>query len=148
MGEWFEIPKIFVTIGGVWVLVSVWGIVGRWRKGFWRLGFKEALQSIIRIGGILWVMYFILTSVLFLDPLGSWLTVYIEGEEWSKETLWILNSIPIFYVISILLIACWILGKAFSYKPKYSEEEKAFLKDGRLKMKKRLGWFGRFIKVD
>lgn len=147
MEDWFEIPKIFVLAGGVWVLLSIWVIVMRWRRGFWKLGFKEVSQSMVFIGGFTWAMYFLVTSILLLLPLNNWLIAYMEGKEWLESTLWVLNSIPFFYVITILFIACWVLGRTFSYKPKYSEGEKVLLKEERLKWKKKLGWFGKLIKV-
>ena len=143
--EWFEIPNILVVCGIAWTLASITDVVMKWKKGVWRLGFKEAWRHLVMMGGLVWVLYFITTSIALLIPFTNWFREYSVSRYWSSSTLWILDSIPYFYVATVLLFSVWFLSRVLTYKLRYTEEEEMVYKEEKFGLKKRLGWFGRFI---
>lgn len=147
MPDWNLLQNILVFGGGVILLLETFAIVKRWRQGYWKLGFKETSKSIVLIGGFVWLMYAIVFLAGTVAEVADWSEVLVASAvDLSEESLWIMNSLPMFYTISIALFIIWLSGKIFSYKPKYSDEEKALLEEEKAKVKKKWGWFGRFIK--
>ena len=73
MSEWFEIPKVFIVAGITLILANILGLVVRGRKGLWKLGLKEAMGTWSVIGGMVWVMFAIVTGVLLISEATKWI---------------------------------------------------------------------------
>lgn len=137
-----NIDSLFAAIGMAWILLCLLSIITRWIKGFWKLGFKEALVSTLTIGVITWTMLGIIFFILSIPAVVDW----VAGEQAS--VIGTLHPYLIFfYIFTGLTVFILVFGKVISYKPQYSEREQEFLKEENLKWKKKLGWFGRFVKV-
>ena len=131
-----------LIIGLIFLVVSSYCIVSRWRKGFWKLGLKEASEAAIVIMGLVWILYFVVTLISLSIPFGEWCGGYIVGRNWSRDTLWILKGLPYFYVVSTVLLVLLVTTKLFTFRIKRTEAEKTFLEEERIRVGKRLGRFG------
>jgi len=142
--NYFSIPGIFYWAVPLLFVLSMIQIVKRGRKGLWRLGFKETGNSLIWIFGLIYVMFLIVFIVSTTVPI----TGYFETQALRYETeaaRWALMFLPYIYIFTGLMFSIWILVKAWSNPVKYNSKEKEILRKEKMKLKKRLGWFGRFI---
>ena len=143
--NYFSIPGIFYWAVPLLFVLSMIQIVKRGRKGLWRLGFKETGNSLIWIFGLIYVMFLIVFIVSTTVPI----TGYFETQALRYETeatRWALMFLPYIYIFTGLMFSIWILVKAWSNPVKYNSKEKEILRKEKMKLKKRLGWFGRFIR--
>ena len=142
--NYFSIPGIFYWAVPLLFVLGIIQIVKRGRKGLWRLGFKETGNSLIWIFGLIYVMFLIVFIVSTTVPI----TGYFETQALRYETeatRWALMFLPYIYIFTGLMFSIWILVKAWSNPVKYNSKEKEILRKEKMKLKKRLGWFGRFI---
>ena len=143
--NYFSIPGIFYWAVPLLFVLGMIQIVKRGRKGLWRLGFKETGNSLIWIFGLIYVMFLIVFIVSTTVPI----TGYFETQALRYETeatRWALMFLPYIYIFTGLMFSIWILVKAWSNPVKYNSKEKEILRKEKMKLKKRLGWFGRFIR--
>jgi hypothetical protein len=88
----------------------------------------------ILISGFLWIMYFVITSVVLLPPI-----VYqvdnITKTLSNPSSIWIVRSIPLFLVFTVFLVIIG-LGYLVVKQPwiRYNQNEKDFLKRERGKI--------------
>jgi len=142
--NYFSIPGIFYWAVPLLFVLGMIQIVKRGRKGLWRLGFKETGNSLIWIFGLIYVMFLIVFIVSTTVPI----TGYFETQALRYETeatRWALMFLPYIYIFTGLMFSIWILVKAWSNPIRYNSKEKEILRKEKMKLKKRLGWFGRFI---
>ena len=143
--NYFSIPGIFYWAVPLLFVLGMIQIVKRGRKGLWRLGFKETGNSLIWIFGLIYVMFLIVFIVSTTVPI----TGYFETQALRYETeatRWALMFLPYIYIFTGLMFSIWILVKAWSNPIRYNSKEKEILRKEKMKLKKRLGWFGRFIR--
>lgn len=145
--DWGSLQGLLSIAGIAWVVFSLYLIIRRVTQGFWKLGLKESWMGTVVLMGILWACFALIFFVISVPPVMDWIEASSLSRS-SPDTLWVINILPFFYTLSGLTLILYILTKAILYKPKYSEEEQVLLKDEKLKWKKKLGWFGRFIKVE
>ena len=123
-----------------WIVASIGFLVKRKRKGQLKLGLREWFEGFVHIFGFLWLFLFLMVGVLLLRPLVEYFqSLSISG--------WFQFALPWAYFWGLLALFCYLLVELWKWKPKYTEEEKAVLLVERLRFKKKLGWFGRFIKI-
>lgn len=145
--DWGSLQGLLSIAGIAWVVISIYFIIRRITQGFWKLGLKESWMGTVMLMGMLWACFALIFFVISVPPVMDWIEASSLSRS-SPDTLWVINILPFFYTLSGLTLILYILTKAILYKPKYSEEEQVLLKDEKLKWKKKLGWFGRFIKVE
>lgn len=144
--DWGSVQGLLSIAGIAWVVLSVVLIARRATQGFWKLGIKEFWMGTVMLLGVLWACFALILFVISVPPVMGWIEASPMSTS-SPDTLWVVDSLPLFYIFSGMAFILYILAKAIIYKPKYSEKERVFLKEGNLRWKKKLGWFGRFIKV-
>ena len=142
--NYFSIPGIFYWAVPLLFVLSMIQIVKRGRKGLWRLGFKETGNSLIWIFGLIYVMFLIIFVTSTAAPIAGYFETQALRYE-TEATRWALMFLPYIYIFTGLMFSIWILVKAWSNPVKYNSKEKEILRKEKMKLKKRLGWFGRFI---
>ena len=142
--NYFSIPGIFYWAVPPLFVLGMIQIVKRGRKGLWRLGFKETGNSLIWIFGLIYVMFLI----IFITSTAAPIADYFEAQTLRYETeaiRWSLIFLPTVYIFTGLMFSIWILVKAWSNPIRYNSKEEEILKDEKMKLREKLGWFGRFI---
>lgn len=132
---------VVVGVMSFWFLASIILLVSRHRKGFLKLGMKEVAQSFLQLVGIAWLCLLLCLGIVLIRPLVS----YLEGLEPYSS---IFTSLPFVYTAGLLLVWSVLLGKILSWRFNYTDDEKEFLREANLRMRRRLGPLGRFVKVD
>ena len=143
--NYFSLPGIFYWIVPLLFVLGMIQIVKRGRKGLWRFGFKEIGNSLVGVFGLISVMFLSIFIVFTTVPIVD----YFETQALRYEagaTKWILTILPCIYIITGLLFSIWILAWTWSNPIRYNSKEKEILRNEKMKLKKRLGWFGRFIR--
>ncbi len=143
--DWSSTQGLISISGIIWGVFSLFLITKRIIQGFWKLGLKEFWMGTVSLIGILWVCFALIFLAMSIPSVMGWIETFPMGGP-SSDTLWIISILPIFYTLSGFMFIIYILVKAFTYKPKYSEKEQMFLREEKLKLKERLGWVGRFVK--
>lgn len=91
-----------------------------------RFKLKQFGNAMFYIAVLVWVMFLVVWAVVLTPPI-----INLVGgltPKLSPENLWIAKALPIVYIISIFIVAIWIMFKGFGFTPlKYSEEEKVVL---------------------
>ena len=142
--NYFSIPGIFYQIVPLLFVLGMIQIVKRGRKGLWRLGFKETGNFLIWIFGLIYVMFLIIFITSTAAPIADYFETQALRYE-AEAIRWSLIFLPYIYIFTGLMFSIWILVKAWSNPVKYNSKEKEILRKEKMKLKKRLGWFGRFI---
>lgn len=138
-----ETPKLIIVLLVLYGVILVGFLLWRGlKKKSWKLGFKKALASLALIIGILWVFFFLITSIILLPPLIDYLdTVPLTSR-------WVLGTIPFFYVLTVWFVSILVFVKVAMWKPKYTDKEKEILKQERIWMKNHLGPLGKLVRVE
>jgi len=129
MSEWFEIPKVFIVAGITLILANILGLVGRGRRGLWKLGLKEAMGTWSVIVGMVWVLFAAVTGVFLISEAARWVDGF-QLKYTDPQAIWVIRAIPEFLTITLLLFLVgtfvWITKTPWI---KYTEEERGILKE-------------------
>ena len=119
------------TLGFALVAFVVAGLIGiliRWRKGYPILGLKEFCKWTIYLVGLVWVMCLVIGGIIFLVPFVNYIDFLIDSKAFPSSSLLLLGSLPIFYLITLLALAVYVLFVVSkSSWIKFTDKEKAFL---------------------
>ena len=102
MSEWFEIPKVFIVAGVALILANILGLVGRGRRGLWKLGLKEAMGTWSVIVGMVWVLFAAVTGVFLISEAARWVDGF-QLKYTDPQAIWVIRAIPEFLTITLLL---------------------------------------------
>jgi len=124
----------------LWLGFCIVNTFRRRSKGLLKLGLKEWLRGFVFIFGFIWLMLLFMLGIFLVVPLVEFMDRFVLSD-------WLKFSVPWAYLWGIIASFSYGLVKLWSWKPKYTELEEAILLEERIQHKKRLGWFGRFIRI-
>lgn len=138
-----SLPQLLVLAAGLIVGANIFSILQRGRRGMWKLGIKEGINSVFPILALVWFMLVILLLAVSVPAVTNWVaSLKLGHENPSSDILWVYDTLPIVYNLTGLAIIVVLVTKLLKYKPfKYSEAEQTLLKQERAKRREKLAKF-------
>lgn len=124
-----------------WLAASIYFFIKRKRQGLIHLGLKEFYQGCVHIFGWMWLLFLLVGGVLLQ-------TLFVEHLATLNLERWLGIAIAMSSFFALLALFGFLSIKLLRWRAKYTEEEKGILLEERLKLKKKLGWFGKYISTE
>jgi hypothetical protein len=127
-----QLPQILAMLLVLCVILDIFNIIKRVRKGQLLYGIKNSLNAWRNFLGLLGGMYIILGGVSVLASIKEWAQQKsISAPPGIVEYIWL--GIPIAWVIGVMILAILTIYKLPSIK--YNEREKQWRKEEEEKLK-------------
>ena len=117
--------QIGIAILVVFIIHFVVGIRGHKLK----MRMKQFVNGMVWVGGIILAMYVILLGMTLIPKVEILVQDTISSGNFGENTILVLHGLPFAFVIMILGITVWFIGKSFTYKIfKFNDEDAKFIK--------------------
>ena len=131
----------FLGIMGLWLIITLWGWFGAWRKGRLKYSVKISVNSLRWLVHLVFAVYFLVGYANLLPAIANWVkTCLVANPSWSPPSLtyYIIVSMPMAYTLAIIGIIVWFMHKGFQPWWKYTEQELVWQTESQKKNMERL----------
>ncbi len=95
---------------------------------------KQFGNGMVSVGGLVLTMHIIIFGTMLIPKIIVFVQDFISTYDLDMNSALVLQSLPLVFIVALLVGISWFLYKVFSFNPfKYSEEERQFLIDERTK---------------
>lgn len=115
--------------------IVIW--VKAYKRGRLKYELKKSANSIRPLVHLVWAAFFIIGAVTVTPAIMEWADKQALGAL-SESSQWIYQSIPYVWVFTVCVIVFWFVGLCPKPWIKYSEEEKDWMKEEKVKSRAKL----------
>lgn len=137
------LPQLLLLAVCLSVVGNFISILQRGKRGMWKLGVKESINSLVPLFTLIWIMLLIILLVVSIPTVTDWAASQkLNLENPNPSTLWAYGALPSVYSFTGLAVIIVLLAKLLKYRPfKYNETEQAILKQDSDRRKEKLKRF-------
>ena len=136
-------PLFWWIVLTVWVVATVSDLITSYRKRKMKgleYSFKFIYNTFAYCLNIILAAYVIVISVIPTPSLNNWLTNQLITVHTNR---WVYYLLPDAYILIVIILCFWIIGKGLVPQIKYNDEEKQWRKESNDKFKNKIsGWLG------
>lgn len=130
-------PYFWYTMFGLYLFSTLWVWVKAYKIKRLKYAVKVSINSLRWLAHLIWACYFFIGGCVVMSTIENWVNQRIVVA--SPDTpLWVYNLVPFVWFITIIVVVVWVITKGFQPLIKYTDSEKEWLKEGRLKMREKL----------